>query len=125
MSDLQKSHVIQDGPVDAEMDGLDGNADKEFFECEGVGQLRGCSNHLSTLRQDANTVLPVDAVTLPPALRKQLSELGLDPDVEIFLKQKMLKQQAREEKAQKALKRGLLASMALIKNLTWLPFKPM
>ena len=30
MSDLQKSHVIKDGPVDAEMDGLDGNADKEF-----------------------------------------------------------------------------------------------
>ena len=59
--------------------------------------------------QDTKAVLPEDAVSLPPALRQQLSDLGMDPDVELFLKQKMLKQQAREEKAQKSLKSALLA----------------
>ena len=55
---------------------------------------------------EAGPVLSSGAVELPEALRKQLSDLGLDPDVGLFVQQKALKAQAREEKAAKALAKG-------------------
>ena len=51
-------------------------------------------------------MLSSSAVQLPEALRKQLSDLGLDPDLGLFVQQKALKAQAREEKAAKALAKG-------------------
>ena len=52
---------------------------------------------------DAAPLLAQDAVQLPESLRKQLSDFGLDADLETFFRQRALKAQAREIKAQKAI----------------------
>ena len=51
-------------------------------------------------------LLDPNAVNLPEALRIQLEVAGLDPDLKLFLEQKALKAQAREEKAARVVAKG-------------------
>ncbi|CAE7558657.1 unnamed protein product, partial [Symbiodinium necroappetens] len=52
---------------------------------------------------DAAPLLAEEAVQLPEQIRAQLSDLGVDADLQLFLQQKALKAQARQQKAEKTL----------------------
>ncbi|CAE7418622.1 unnamed protein product [Symbiodinium microadriaticum] len=52
---------------------------------------------------DAAPLLAEEAVQLPEQIRAQLSDLGIDADLQLFLQQKALKAQARQQKAEKTL----------------------
>ena len=53
--------------------------------------------------------MDANALQLPQALKDQLVSMGLDCDLELFIKQKALKARAREEKAARTLGKGVSA----------------
>ena len=57
---------------------------------------------------DAKKILPENAVSLPPSLQRQLSELGIAAELEVFLQQRALKAEARKQKAVKQLASALI-----------------
>ena len=50
---------------------------------------------------DAKPILPEEAVIIPPELLRQLDDLGLGADLQVFLQQKSLKADARKLKAER------------------------
>ncbi|CAE7428166.1 unnamed protein product [Symbiodinium microadriaticum] len=52
---------------------------------------------------DAGPLLAEEAVQLPQQIRAQLSDFGVDADLQLFFQQRALKAQARQQKAEKTL----------------------
>ena len=60
------------------------------------------------MEQDAKPLIPEGAVELPESIKHQLNDYGLDADLQLFMQQRALKAQAREQKAQKVLESFLM-----------------
>ncbi|CAE7680805.1 unnamed protein product, partial [Symbiodinium necroappetens] len=63
----------------------------------------GQSENEESVEQDAKPLIPEGAVELPESIKNQLNDYGLDADLQLFMQQRALKAQAREQKAQKVL----------------------